>query len=226
MQFLPWYIPSVFILTTLFSIFQFYKASGGPRAVLWLLLLWISIQAAIALTGFYTHTEAMPPRLLFLLAPPLLMIIVLFTTTWGRRFLDRLDPAQLTLLHVVRVPVEMVLFWLANRQAVPVLMTFEGRNFDILSGLTAPLIWYLVFVNKKLNRSVLLVWNILCLGLLINIVVHAVLSVPLPFQQLAFDRPNVAVLHFPFVWLPGCVVPLVLLSHLAVLRQLVKSRRI
>jgi hypothetical protein len=41
-----------------------------------------------------------------------------------------------------------------------------------------------------------------------------------PFQQFAFDQPNIAVLYFPFIWLPSCVVPLVLLSHLAAIRQL------
>ncbi|MEO8588376.1 MAG: hypothetical protein ABI432_03330 [Flavobacteriales bacterium] len=63
-------------------------------------------------------------------------------------------------------------------------------------------------------------WNIACIGLLVNIVARAVLSAPFPFQQLAFDQPNIAVLYFPFVWLPCCVVPLVLLAHLATLRKL------
>lgn len=94
-------------------------------------------------------------------------------------------------------------------------MTFEGRNFDILSGLTAPIIFYFGFVTKQLDRKVILIWNFICLALLINIVVVAILSAPFPFQQFAFDQPNIAVLYFPFNWLPSCVVPLVLLSHLS-----------
>jgi hypothetical protein len=66
-----------------------------------------------------------------------------------------------------------------------------------------------------------LVWNFICLGLLFNIVVHAVLSAPLPFQQLAFDQPNVAILYFPYVWLPAFIVPVVLLSHLVAIRKLI-----
>jgi hypothetical protein len=98
-------------------------------------------------------------------------------------------------------------------------MTFEGRNLDILSGLSAPLIYYFAFVKKKINSKMVLLWNIVCLMLLINIVSHAVLSAPSPFQQLAFAQPNIAVLYFPFVWLPGCIVPLVLFSHLVALRR-------
>jgi len=51
------------------------------------------------------------------------------------------------------------------------------------------------------------------------------LSARTPFQQLAFDQPNIGVTLFPFVWLPSVVVPLVLVSHIAAIRQLVVKRK-
>jgi hypothetical protein len=131
----------------------------------------------------------------------------------------------MTLLHTVRVLVEIVLFLLFIHKAVPGRMTFEGRNFDILAGLTAPVIFYFGFIRKRLDRKIILMWNFICLGLLLNIVVNAVLSAPFPFQKFAFDQPNIAILYFPFNWLPSCVVPLVLLSHLATIRQLLNDGR-
>ena len=126
----------------------------------------------------------------------------------------------LTLLHIVRIPVELVLFGLYLHHAVPRLMTFEGRNFDVLAGLTAPLVWWLAFRQQRLGRRGLLIWNGLGLASLLNIVANAVLAVPTPMQQFGFEQPNVAILHFPFVWLPGVVVPLVLLAHVAAIWQL------
>jgi hypothetical protein len=102
-------------------------------------------------------------------------------------------------------------------------MTFEGRNFDILSGLTAPIIYFLAFRNGRVNRPLLVVWNIAALGLLINIVTIAILSYKSPLQKLAFDQPNVAITYFPFIWLPTIVVPLVLFCHLAALWKLPKN---
>jgi hypothetical protein len=102
-------------------------------------------------------------------------------------------------------------------------MTFEGRNFDILSGLTAPIIFWVAFRNGKINRPLLIGWNILCLLLLLNIVTNAFLAFPGPFQQFAFDQPNRGVQFFPFIWLPSIVVPIVLFCHLASLCQLLKS---
>lgn len=107
---------------------------------------------------------------------------------------------------------------------IPELMTFEGRNFDIISGISAPLIYYFGFVQKRLSNKIIIIWNVLCLMLLFNIVINAVFSAPFPFQKFAFDQPNIAILYFPFNWLPSCVVPIVLFSHIVVIRQLLKVK--
>ena len=56
--------------------------------------------------------------------------------------------------------------------------------------------------------------NILCLFLLLNVVITAFFAFPTPFQKLAFDQPNIAILYFPFNLLPTVIVPMVLFGHL------------
>lgn len=219
----PLFLSLAFGLTTALTVGLFYRAARRSGPVL-LLLGWLLLQGAVALMGFYLRTDTLPPRLGLLLGPPLLVIGGLFATAPGRRFLARLRPEGLTLLHAVRVPVELVLLGLYRYGSVPRLMTFEGRNWDILAGLSAPLVYYLVFRRQRGGRGVLLTWNLLSLGLLLNIVANAVLAAPTPWQRWGFEQPNVAVLHFPFAWLPGCVVPLVLLAHLTAIWQLVAGR--
>lgn len=221
MESLPAYIRIVFGMTTLLTVWLFYRSTGKRTTVLILLMSWLALQALIGLSGFYTVTNTVPPRFLLLVLPPVLLIIALFSTSRGRQYIDGLNTERLTLLHIVRIPVELVLFGLFVNKTVPELMTFEGRNFDILSGITAPIVFYLGFVKKRLGTRSILIWNFICLGLLINIVANAVLSAPFPFQKFAFDQPNIAVLYFPFNWLPSCVVPLVLFSHLVTIRQLI-----
>ena len=145
------------------------------------------------------------PRFQLLLLPPLFIILFLFNTKNGRVFIDNLDLKTLTIIQIVRLTIEVVLYWLFFAKAVPQLMTFEGRNFDIIVGISATIIYYFGFVKTTLNKSILLVWNILCLGLLINIVVNGLLSSPSPFQQFGFEQPNIAILHFPFMFLPACI---------------------
>lgn len=224
MENIPIFIPVAFIAITFLTCIFYYLASGRRRFFLCVIALWLLLQGYVASTGFYTVTDTLPPRFVLLIGPPLLLIAALFTFRSGRVYIDNLDTKYLTLLHIVRVPVELLLFGLFTYKTIPQIMTFEGNNLDILSGITAVAVYYFGYVKKKLSRTVLILWNIICLGLLINIVSLAVLSAPFPFQQLAFEQPNVAVLYFPFVWLPCCVVPIVLFSHLAVIRQLLRSK--
>ena len=216
---LPMYVNIVFILTTLLTVFLFYKAGSRSKISLGILVLWLLLQAVLSYVGFYTVTNTTPPRFILLALPAVLLIIYLFLTAKGRVYLNNLDAKTLTLLHVVRIPVELCLYWLFLHKSIPQLMTFEGRNFDILAGLTAPVIFYFGYVKNKLGKTVLLLWNFICLGLLLNIVINAVLSAPSNFQQFAFEQPNTAILYFPFVWLPCCIVPLVLLAHLVCIRK-------
>jgi hypothetical protein len=220
---LPLHISIIFSLTTVLTFLFFLKASHHSKTISGIVLTWLLLQALIGLSGFYTVTDTLPPRFLLLILPPLLTILTLFLTPGGKNFIDRLDAKWLTYLHTVRVPVEMVLLWLFLNKQVPQLMTFEGRNFDILSGITAPVIAYMGYHKKRLGKGMLLAWNFICLVLLFNIVINAILSAPFPFQKFAFEQPNIGVLYFPFVWLPGFIVPLVLLSHLVCIRQLFRS---
>jgi hypothetical protein len=223
MESLPPYIGVVFALTTILAVWIFYEATGRSALSVVGLSFWLIVQGVVAHSGFYTHIDRTPSRFILLVLPPLVLIVILFLSPGGRRYIDRLNPATLTLLHMIRIPVELVLVLLFINGTVPQLMTLEGRNFDIFSGLTAPFIFYFGFVKRKIRKKWILGWNFICLGLLLNIVVNAVLSAPLPFQRFAFSQPNIAILYFPFVWLPCCIVPLVLFAHLATIRQIRRS---
>ncbi|MEO8588377.1 MAG: hypothetical protein ABI432_03335 [Flavobacteriales bacterium] len=142
MQHVPLALHIAFAFLTLLAAWLFCRAMPNLRATWTVILVWIAVQGVVALSGFYTITTTLPPRFILLVAPPLVLIALLFVTPRGRQYLDALDPAALTLVHVVRIPVELVLFALCIYKTIPQGMTFEGSNFDILSGLTAPLIWW------------------------------------------------------------------------------------
>ncbi len=213
----------LFGATTLLTVWLFYKASNHSKNVLYILIAWLILQMIISLTGFYQVPNAMPPRFLLLIGPALIISAILFITHSGKKFIDQMDLKYLTLLHAIRIPVEFTLFYVYLAGMIPVLMTFEGNNLDIISGLSAPIIYYLVFIKKKLGEKSLLIWNFICLGLLINVLTIAILSAQTPLQQLAFDQPNIGVTYFPFVWLPAVVVPIVFFSHLVAIRQLIRK---
>jgi len=213
----------LFLSTTAISIWLFFKAAQNDKRVLFAMLSWTAVVALLAISGFYQKPDASPPRVMFLLIPNLAIVLGLFGSKGGRKFIDSLDLKWLTALHIVRIPVEICLYFFYLNALVPVEMTFEGYNWDILSGITAAGLYYFVYISKRWGKKALLLWNIGGLILLFNILVIAMLSAKTPFQQIGFEQPNIAVTYFPFIWLPTVIVLLVLISHLAAIRKLTKS---
>ncbi|MEO1655362.1 MAG: hypothetical protein AAFU64_17590 [Bacteroidota bacterium] len=206
--------------TFLLTVFLFFWASKGNWALLALVGIGAVIQALAAYGGFFLDAGSYPPRLVWLLGPTIILITLAFWLPRSRPLVDRFHLERYTWLHIIRVPIEVVLLGLFLAGALPQSMTFEGRNFDIFSGLTAPFIAYFGIRKKLLSPRFVLVWNFICLGLVLQVVITGILSVPSQIQLLSFDQPNVAVLYFPFVWLPGIIVPMVILGHLASIRRL------
>ncbi|HTL07420.1 MAG TPA: hypothetical protein VL307_04150 [Chitinophagaceae bacterium] len=216
---LPFYIYLLFAASVITAAIIVLYAIKFEKRFTIVMLGWLLLQTLLSLSGFYTAVQTGLPRLPLLIAPVLASILSIFFIG-GRRFLDSLNIKTLTLVHIVRIPVEIVLYGLFVHKAIPGLMTFEGRNFDIVSGLTAPFIYYFGCIKKKVGKQGLLLWNILCLLLLFNIIVNSLLSAPSPLQRFAFNQPNIAFQFFPFALLPSFIVPLVLLAHMAAIRQL------
>ncbi|MFN3666987.1 MAG: hypothetical protein ACK4S0_12545 [Sediminibacterium sp.] len=219
----PLYLSIIFSITVILTLFFLGSTFKNARIPITILLIWLIIQSLIASTGFYTVTNTLPPRMMALLAPPILCIALLFISAKGRNYIDTLNTEWLTWLHTVRVPVEICLLLLFNAGLVPKLMTFEGINFDIISGLSAPLVVYYGYRRKTWSRNILLTWNIICLALLFNIAYHGILSVPTPFQRFGFEQPNIGLTYFPYILLPGFIVPAVLFAHLVSIRQLIRK---
>jgi hypothetical protein len=216
----PLAIINLFILITLFTYYWLVKQLHASKRIATLVAIWLVLQAILGQTGFYEVNNTTPPRFILMVMPPMLFIIILFNTKKGKAYIDSLNIEKLTLLHIVRIPVEMVLFALFTVKLVPQLMTFEGANFDIFSGLSAILVYFLILNKDKATKKMLIIWNVVCLILLLVIVAIAILSAQTPFQQLAFEQPNIGVLYFPFNWLPSFIVPVVLFGHMAALRKL------
>lgn len=232
---LPFFVLLVFAIATIATLVLLYVTFKNSTQITLqhyatkitlVLICWLIVQALLTINGTYnSNTHILPPKIaLFGIIPTMVVIVALFVSQKGKQLLNSLSITWLTWIHVVRIPVELTLFWLYIHQAVPELMTFEGRNFDILAGITAPLIAYFGITKGLLSKTMLLVWNIFCLILLGNIVINGFLSAPTPLQQFAFNQPNIALLYFPFSWLPTFIVPVVLFAHLTAIRQLLMRK--
>ncbi len=217
---LPDYISWMFIsitLATLYILYYIIKSVDKQTGFIAFLLsvVWLTVIGKLAQDNYFMDFNSVIPRFMFAFPPMLIAIIGFFLVKNSRTYIAKMPIELLTYLSIIRIPVELVLWWLMLHGKIPELMTFEGRNLDVIAGITAPVVAYFCFTRKVWNIKVALVWNYLGIVLLLNIIINALLSAPLPFQQFAFDQPNIGLLHFPFIWLPAFVAPVVLFSHLA-----------
>jgi hypothetical protein len=153
---------------------------------------------------------------------PLATTILLMFSKSLTEILSHVPTANLIRLQSFRFFVEIFLWLSFLADALPVQMTFEGRNFDVLSGLTAPLVAWLA-TRQKISKPTLIIWNLVCLGLLINIVSVAILSTPSPWRIFMNEPANTIVANFPVSWLPGFLVPLAYILHFLSLKQLLSG---
>lgn len=226
---IPLHVPLIFsavvIATFGFLYYAFDRTrnvdSNNSRFIFSVLaVFWLFLTAYMASSGFVRDFEAIPPRLLFVILPPNIITLLLLLIPRTRALLMCLPIATLTYLHIIRVPVELVIWWLYLGGQMPEIMTFEGLNFDIVSGITAPFAAIFLLRQGTFHRKSAILWNVLALGLLVAVVYHAVLATPTPFQRYGFEQPNIAVFYLPYVWLPAFVVPAVFFAHVVSLTQL------
>ncbi|HEY0744056.1 MAG TPA: hypothetical protein VGD40_21465 [Chryseosolibacter sp.] len=194
--------------------------------ILGTILIWFLFVAIWSASGAMGRFENFPFNFAPVLIVPLATIVLLVIFSKGlREILEQIPPSQIIVLQNFRVFVEILLWMLFVASMLPEHMTFEGRNFDILAGLTAPLVSWALSRNK-ISRTVAIVWNIACLGLLINIVTIAFLSTPSPIRVFMEEPSSAVVALFPISFLPGFLVPLAYTLHFFSLRQLLASEKV
>ena len=232
----PQFSPLVIILFTLITVFLFGTAVQGlvvglremrhPNytSVLYLtifaLLTWLSTLFVLGTEGFFAEFEKMPPRIMLSIVVPMVTIVVLSLNRSFGELLTYIRPASLIYLQAFRIVVELVLWLLYKDGICPKQMTFEGWNFDMLAGLSAPLIAWLAFGGGRNNKKLAIAWNFVGLALLFTIILTATLSTP---QFGVFTPENRMIAYWPMVWLPGFVAPFALLLHVSSLRQLLRK---
>jgi hypothetical protein len=186
------------------------------------LIAWCAFVSAWSLSGIMGDFGRFPFNFMPVLFLPLIgAIFLMFSKTMGD-ILKHIPYAHIIRLQGFRFFVEILLWLLYMDDLLPVQMSFEGRNFDVLVGITAPAIAWLAS-HQKISRIGLIFWNLAGLVLLINIVAIAILSTPSPVRVFMNEPANTIVTVFPISWLPAFLVPLAYTLHLLSLKQLLRQ---
>ena len=198
-----------------------YRLLGGYLAVVATVLC---LDAVASASGWTVRWTDLPPRIPALALSALFLAGAALATRDARALLEGSSGALFVGFQIFRLPLELILFALHRQGRLPVQMTFEGRNLDVLVGLTAPLVaWALS--RGKIGWRTVLVWNLASVCLLVNITTVAVRSAPGPLFAFPEAVPNTLVALLPYVWLPGVLVPVAYLGHFLSIGWALRERR-
>jgi hypothetical protein len=185
---------------------------------------WFVIVVILAATRAlsYEHGNGAPGLGVAVAAPVVLMWFALMRI---RPLQSALDVAPLSVLvgvHVVRIlGVSFLVLQASDRLPVP-FAPVAGWG-DIVAGLAAVPVAWIVYRQAPGWRSVLTAWNLFGLADLIAAVSLGVLSSPGPLRRI-FAEPGAGLMtSLPWLLIPGFLVPLLVTTHLAIFYRLGKA---
>lgn len=184
--------------------------------------VWLLLPALFAWSGV-AHGPAPFPFLAGLLVLNLVLAVLLGLSKWGVA-LSALPIGWLVGFHAFRLPLEMVLHAWAEAGTVPVVMSWSGQNFDVVTALLA------IAVAPFAHRSRAAVWIFQGVGvvMLLNIVRIVAQSTPgSPGSPVytGVEPPVLLAAHWPTVWIATVCVFAAVAGHVVVGRSLVRRPR-
>ena len=191
-----------------------------------ILAAWTGLLLVLSYNGLLNQFEKFPPRPALAAMIPLPIVLIIAFSRKGTQLLQSVPPQWLIWMQSFRIAVELLLLLAFLRSLLPVQMTFEGLNFDILSGILALPAGYFLSRKKSYAPQLAVAYNVIGILLLLNILVIAVLSMPTPFRYFQNEPSNTLVAQFPFILLPGILVPIAYTMHIFSLRQLLARKKI
>lgn len=183
---------------------------------------WFAFMYIWSRFGTFSNFDLFPINAAPVILIPLITILFFSFSKTVKEILPHIPQENIIKLQVFRFYVEVLLWALFASALLPVQMTFEGRNFDVITGASAVFLTTRIsgfMLLDKLSKALLILWNVLGLGLLINIVVIAILSMPTPLRYFMNEPANTIVTEFPISLLPAFLVPLAYMLHILSLRK-------
>lgn len=199
------------------------------RAVLAVLALcaWMGVTAILANSGVLLSLRGSPKLMVYLVTCNGLALALALSPA-GKRLIQQVPIAALVAFHGFRLPLELVLHAWFDQGVLPVQMTYEGHNFDIITGSSALLVGAMLHwvpISNATRWRWVLAFNILGTALLVAVVRIAILSTPWPLRSYMNDPPIQLVFYAPYTWILVVCVAGALWGHVLVFRWLWSHRR-
>lgn len=217
-----------YVLTAVMLAFSLYllKYATNPQRLRknasLLLFIWVSYVIAMTFTGILDNL-AMPPKAPIFIIIPAFIIAFISTTRKGfQSVLDNTPKHVPILIQSFRIIVELLIYGAFIDGFFPERVTFEGLNYDILMGIIALPVGFLVLKGIA-KRTAMLVFNIV--GLMVLGLTGYAFVTSFYFSDFVSASGEIALVKPPFILLPGVLLPFAIFYHIVSIKQNLRSRK-
>lgn len=185
-----------------------------------LLATWFLAVTAAAASGAWLDPGS--PRALGYIVPALLLSVVLWRAGWLRAAVQTMSPAAIPWLQTLRIGGGLTIIAAWASGLAPWGWAAPAAVGDVLVGLGAAAVAFLLGTGLSWSRTAAQVWNVFGLVEVAYVVVRGLLAAPGPQQVIFENPPNLLPAVFPFLYLPAFILPLTVVLHILSLQQLAR----
>jgi hypothetical protein len=184
--------------------------------------IWIAYIIVLSISGVL-NDFGLPPRVPLLIIIPSIIFSLYITGRTSFRDILQLTPIHYPILmQSFRIFVEMLIFTAWSEGYFPKRVTFEGLNYDILVGATAPVMGWLLMKNI-LGLNAALIWNIAAM-MILSLTGYAFISAYF-FSEFAEAIDKTHFIKFPFILLPSVLLSIAIFLHIFSIRQILMKKK-
>lgn len=223
-----YYLLSAFaVIFVFFILFKAEKSTTSHHKLSGLVLsfsaAWLLYCFALIESGTLLDYSLPPKFPLLIILPFSIACVFLYRLVKKSAVIETVKMEYLVLFQGFRIAVEIMLYYTFVIGVIPETATFDGYNFDMIMGISAPLL-FLLMKRGKVSNFFLKIWNIF--GIVMILFVAIIIGSSMYFPQL-WDYKSIVsedFLSFPYFLIAACIAPWAIAVHVIALAKLSKKK--
>ena len=187
----------------------------------------VSWQLFIGITASLDLVKSLefPPRFAILyIAPSFIFTALFLSKNKNKKWIKAIPEHWIVYFQSFRILVETLFVFSVTKGILHYHVTIEGYNYDMIYGVTALIIAFLVYTKSILPKKVVLYWNYLGLAVLNSVIFLFMSTTYAPFLY-GSETPLLPIeaLTYPYVLIAGFLMPTAMFLHFLSIVQLKKT---
>jgi hypothetical protein len=189
------------------------------NSVLIFLFVYLIYTSILSLQGILTVNN-LPPRVMLLTTLPFMLFLFIFvyksSVYW--KILKGISLESLVFIHIFRL-IGVYFLFATYFKSLPIHFGILAGVGDILAGLGAIYISYIIRKGKSWSKNATIIWNYFGIAEIILVVMSALITTNFSIKD-SNIQSVVEITKFPYVWFPSSAPVFILFLHAAIFQKL------